>query len=207
MLNILCAINLFFFMGAEDHPWSQKLSDEVLTKSEFIETLKEEVTIVPVVCSEELENKYKIAEFPTLVLADASGEMIYKTSYLPLEAKPFALHFQKVLKDYRELNEALVCVDTLKEEELEALYAASKQMGGQAQEILEKALKKQKSPYVLLDEYAQLWKTRKRTDPDLQLLRKKIQQRDPKNEKSTLLHLAMIEFKGLSAKLKKKRIR
>lgn len=204
MLNILCAINLFFFMGSEDHPWSQKLSDEVLSKVEFIETLKEELTIVPVVCSEELENKYKVAEFPTLVLADASGEMIYKTSYLPLEAKPFALHFKKVLKDYRDLKSALVCVDALREEELEALYAVSKQIGGQAHEILEKALKKQKSPYVLLEEYAQLWKTRKRTDPEIQLMRKKIEERDPKNEKSTQLHLAMIEFKGLAAKLKKK---
>lgn len=204
VINVLCSINLFFFMGAENHPWSQKLSEEVLTKSEFIETLKDELTIVPVVCSDELENKYKVTEFPTLVLADPSGELIYKTAYLPLEAKPFALHFKKVLKDYRDLKEALVCVDALAEEELEALYATSKKLGGHSLEVLEKALKKQKSPYVLLDQYAQLWRTKKRSDPELYAMRKKIEDTDPKNEKSTLLHLAMIEFKGLSSKLRKK---
>ncbi len=204
MIALLCAIDLFFFMGSEEHPWSRKLSEEVLTKPEFTETLKEELTLIPIVCSDELEERYKVREFPTLVLVDSTGEVIYKTSYLPLEAKSFALHFKKVLKDYRELKSALSCVETLQEEEMEGLYMKAKALGGSSQEILDKALKKRETPFFLLEQYAELWRTRKRTDPEIAAMRKKIEQSDPKNFKSTQLHLALIEFKALSVKLKKK---
>src|SRR5262249_6006006 len=70
------------------------------------------------------------------------------------------------------------------------------------QQVLDEGLKKDKGAFFLMQQYAALIEKEKMKERSVQRLRRRILERDPKNEHGTHLKVALTDFQVLSKKLK-----
>lgn len=206
---------LLAFVGSDWCPWSQKFESEILTRSEFIKDLKEDVICVWIdfpenasLSSERLEmnqtlkEKYLVKELPTLILLDPWEEQVAKLNYLPLDCADFAKHIHELIGDFKEMKLVLETSDLtkLKGEELEVLYSKAKKLGCHRyiEAIINAGLTVDRGTYFLLEKYSNCLETGKIKEPQTEELRKTIIAKDPKNQTGAHLKLAMLDFQTLS---------
>ncbi len=207
------------FLGTDWCPWSEKLESDVLMKEKFLEGLRDEAIFVRLDFPEygkgevnkelaRLKEKFKIAEFPTLLLLDEEENEIIKLGYMPMQPEEFSLYIKKMLADWSFVKKATAAgCDLLKEDALESLYLKAKSSGfnGFKEEILEKGLALARGPFFVMEKYATLIECgKKMSKPEMQTLRKEILKRDPHNKKGTQLKLAVLDFQVLANKKNQK---
>jgi protein disulfide-isomerase len=102
---------LINFTGSDWCSWCIKLSDEVFTKQEFIDYAKANLILLKLdfpkripqsnelkMQNRNLQNKFNINGYPTIVLADKEGTEIQRTGYQPGGAVAYVSHLQELLK-------------------------------------------------------------------------------------------------------------
>lgn len=212
---------LLAFTGSGWCPWSNRMEEDILSKSEFGLALRDDVIFVRIDFPESdvlpierktqyfgLKKRYGIQELPTLVLIDSSGDEIIKMGYMPLESKEFASRLKTALTDYRQLK-AVVGSPSLLEmrgEEIQELYKKTDGLSITTvrQQLLEAGLKSDQDAFFMLEQYEKMLATHAVQDPQVQQLRKKIASRDPIGSRGIQLKLATAEFNSMARQLKKK---
>ncbi|MBO7684323.1 MAG: thioredoxin family protein [Kiritimatiellae bacterium] len=100
------------FSGSDWCGWCKKLDREVFAKPEFMDGVKNDFVLVMIdsprdksLLSEkaakqnpELQRKYKISGYPTVLIMDADGEVLEKTGYRDGGAEAYAKYLQGVKK-------------------------------------------------------------------------------------------------------------
>jgi len=196
---------LVAFVGPNWCPWSDKIFEDVLTKPEFINALKESVLFVRVDFpysgarqeSEALKEKYHIRQLPTLVLVSPQEEEIAKVGYLPLKAPEFAIHIERILHGYQKLVKKMDQSDVLQMpvEELRHLYRESctYHLAKYTEILLSAGLAKDPGSFFLLEKYSELIKTQPKK---AKAVREEIETRDPENKEGAHLQLAIFDFQA-----------
>lgn len=207
---------LIAFLGPSWCPWSDKLEAEILVDKTFIEGVKKEVVLLKVDLPQDFEKssskdnsflhlkqRYQIQECPTLVLAQSTGEEIAKLKYLPLNSREYVTYVKEVLLDFNNMLYATKehYFKLLQVEEIKKLYAKAGKFADQTfkRMLLEKGLKEDQGTYFLLEQYGQFLSDRGIQNKKTEKLRKKILERDPKNEDGVRLKLAIMDFESLAS--------
>ena len=98
------------FSGSDWCGWCKKLDAEVFSKAEFKAYAKESVVLLlvdfpakkklpesTVKQNEELQKKFGIQGYPTVILLDAEGKELARTGYQPGGAAAYVEHLKKLL--------------------------------------------------------------------------------------------------------------
>lgn len=212
---------LLAFMGSGWCPWSIKMEEDILSKTEFSTAMCEDVLFVRLdfpqqdvlslekkVQFNNLKRRYMIQELPTLVLVDASGEEIYKIGYVPMEAQEVAACLKMAIRDYLQIKNVVgtPMLQEMKGEEIRDLYKKAHVLSanGVRQQLLEAGLKSDQDAFFLMVQYESLLHTSSLQDSQVQQLRRKIAAQDPGGVKGIQLKLATVEFNILAKQLKKR---
>ncbi|NGX48303.1 MAG: Disulfide bond reductase DsbH [Chlamydiae bacterium] len=203
---------LIVFLGPNWCPWSDQLEVEVLASNAFLENLEKEVVLLKVDIPEDfdeegfpgqdLRNQFHVEECPSLVLVESSGEEIAKLSYLPIDQKEFVTYIKETLSDHRKISRITKQqLDKLKVEELKSLYAKAGRLADVTfkKALLDQGLKSDRSPFFLLEQYSNLFTSRKMSSWKLRSIRKKIIARDPENKEGYQRKLAVMDFEALAS--------
>lgn len=199
---------ILVFLGTEWCPWSQKLQNEVLSKSEFQEGLNSFV-LVKVELPQfgkldegksSLKEKFSVEEVPSLVLIDTLGEEIAKLGYMPLPADEFTSLFQEIFSSYQEIKSAQL--STLTPEALQELYVKALKFGFNnfRYDILAAGLQVDKTPFFLLEKYKILVESGKNKEDEALALKKELIKQDPKNIHGVHRTMAVVDFHRLSSR-------
>jgi protein disulfide-isomerase len=198
------------FIGADFCPWSQKMIDEVLGSSAFVNKMCPEAILWQ--CSlhadgnakeDQMRHKYKIEECPTLLLLDPQGREFARFGYLPLDALSFAEQLIETIVDFKEICSALQepahKYDAKKWQEL---YGKTKQFSSTdfKKLVLERGVQEDTGTDLLLEKYIFLLEKNKLKDRAVRSCREKLTQKDPDNRFGTQFKIAMADFHKLSAK-------
>ncbi|MFC1568626.1 thioredoxin family protein [bacterium] len=99
------------FSGSDWCGWCIKLSDEVLTQKAFLNYAKNNLVLTIADFprrkkqaeslkkqNEELAKKYKVQGFPTVMILDPDGNLVYQTGYRAGGAEVYVTHVQEIIK-------------------------------------------------------------------------------------------------------------
>ncbi len=206
-------ILLIAFVGPGWCHWSDKLIKEVLAKEPFTSCMQRDFVLLKVDFPENsselsaLKEEYQVEECPLLVLTEPSGKTIAKIGYMPLGPEAYATYIKETLRDFHFVRQAAdpLCLKDLKVDDLKAAYAKAKRFTGDnfAKVILETGLKIDSGTFFLIEQYASLL-TKAGREHEMQEMRSKIVERDPQNERGSLLRIALLDFENMARGVKKK---
>jgi len=212
---------LLAFTGSGWCPWSIKMEEEIISKSEFASQLRDDLLFVRIDFPEQdvlpiekktqyfgLKRRYAIQELPTLVLVDSCGDEILKMGYTPVNAAEVAGRIKSAIIDYRQLKAVVGApyLHEMKGTEIQELYKKTSNLSitHVRKQLLEAGLKSDQDAFFMLEQYENLLGSRSLYDPEVQQLRKKISERDPLGNRGIQLKMATAEFNNLARQLKRK---
>jgi protein disulfide-isomerase len=186
---------LIAFLGSESCPWSKKMQLELLSDQKFLESLD---AFILVKAGEQEQQRYSVEDFPALLIANTNQEEITRVGYMPISAGEFSEYLNEIVLTYRKIKEA--DLTTLKIEELQEFYFQSLKYGLNhfRHEIMTVGLKKDRSPFFLLEKYKLLVEAGKFKDKETLAVRKELIRRDPKNAFGVHRTFAIVDFHQLS---------
>ncbi|HSX04365.1 MAG TPA: thioredoxin family protein [Rhabdochlamydiaceae bacterium] len=196
---------LIVFLGPEECPWSQKLDADILSAPEFQEGLSQDFILLKT-HDVQFAKKLHLKEYPMIALSDFQGETLAKMHYLPLSAGDFSLYIKELFFDFQLIKMAVgnQYLRQMPFEQLKTLFQKALRLENShfKELILEEGLKKDKGAFFLMQHYASSIEKEKIKERRIQRLRKRILERDPKNEHGTHLKIALTDFQVLSKKSK-----
>ncbi|HSX12343.1 MAG TPA: thioredoxin family protein [Rhabdochlamydiaceae bacterium] len=196
---------LIAFLGSEECPWSQKWDAEILNSPEFKQLLDQNFVLLKNQ-DRQIAKRYHVAQYPLLILLDGQGELVAKISHLPLPACESAALIKELFFDFQfiKLSIADHYLKQMGFEQLKTLLQKVTRLenGHFKEQVLEEGLKKDRGAFFLMQQYASLIEKEKIKERHIQRLRKRILERDPKNEHGTHLKVALTDFQVLSKKSK-----
>lgn len=211
---------LLFFTGSDWCGWCHKLEKEVLNTSEFAEKAGNQFIFVtidfplykpadPKVAEQNknLQKKYDVKGFPTLVIIDKNEQTIGTTGYRPGGAHSYADYLLKMVGDYGQYRGKLTDskTNTLSSSDLKSLFHKANELGRQedAARLISLGIASDEKGFFLLERYRTLAFEGEIHSAEALAIKKEIQSYDPNNDKETLYQLALIEFEALSEEMSK----
>lgn len=211
-----------FFTGSDWCVWCQRLEKESLETQAFDSALQNKILFVKVDFprrtqldpgttsrNEELQRKYRINGFPTIVLIDANGSQIGVTGYRPGGGKAFAEHLLKMTDDFGSYKTKMKQMENnatpLSGGELKQLYRKAREFNKVDDQIkiVQKGLISDRSDYFGIERYRFLGQEGQIHDREAASLKKKLLENDPNNQKLTHFQIACIEFDAYSDEMEK----
>ncbi len=193
------------FLNPQECPWSQKLEGDLLSSAEFTDALSQEFILLKTQ-NGPFAKRYHVKEYPIIALFDFQGELFAKVHDLPLPAGDFAAYIKELFFDFQLIKMAIAghYLKQMPFEQLKTLFQKVDRLenGHFKKEILEEGLKKDRGAFFLTQQYLALIEKEKIKDSKIQKLRKRILERDPKNEHGTHLKIALADFHALAKKVK-----
>lgn len=187
------------FLGGDLCPWSEKMRQEVLSSSEFIEGVKKMGYFFPLSVNLEkqkgaLQKIFYVEETPTVVLFDYSQEEIARLSFLSMSPSEYVARFQELIQDF----ESVVAFIQKPEEKISEkgmidLYERSKKLSSKCykKEILQIGLKKEKGSFFALERYADLLSSSKPKSSEVAKLKKELLAKDSDGSQGIRLKVAI----------------
>lgn len=186
---------LIAFFGSESCPWSKKLQSDLLSQERFLNSLE---AFILVKAGEREQLIYAVEDLPALIIANANQEEITRVGYMPITPEEFSDYLNEIFASYEKIKKADLAA--LKAEELQEFYFQSLKYGFNnfRHEILAMGLKRDKTPFFLLEKYKLLVEAGKLKDKETLVVRKELVRRDPKNAFGVHRTLAIVDFHQLS---------
>lgn len=190
---------LLVFLSLNSCPWCDKLIKEILDQESFKESISESFNLLKVymtdVSWEEISKKYHIDQVPMFVLIDKDGMELTRTGYLLKTPQEMAEHLKGLLTKIEILNEKISQLDfkAAPVEILRHYYTEAKTLGFKKlqTQLLSQGLQVDTGTFFLLEQYKNyLGIDRKKAKK----IKEEIKIRDPHNQESSQLQLALLEF-------------
>jgi protein disulfide-isomerase len=207
-----------FFNGSDWVGSAMKLKHEVLDTPTFQKKIGTQFVFMEVdfpkysalqealaAQNESLKNRFKIEEFPSLLLLDVHERVITKISYIPENVEQLANDLLKIMEQDAELNTSLKQIQVVSCAQLQQLYQTAQDLGNiQAiEKILETGLKKE-DPFFYLEKYRLLVENGEMKSEQAVVLRQKLLSFCPAgvhvNGQSIPFTVALIDFQEISQK-------
>lgn len=213
---------LLFFTGSDWCGWCHKLENEVLDTMDFSDAAASKFVFVMVDFpmkkaqdpklaqqNKELQKKYDVKGFPTVILIDAQQNQIGVTGYRPGGAKAYVDHLMKMVNDYNGYQKKMSALESKapSSKELLALYDKAKELcrDEDACRIIKLGMKSPDNRVFLLENYRRLSKEGQIHDPEAHAIKQQLVTLDPNNQNKTLYDLAIIEFEAYSDEMEKEK--
>ena len=201
-----------FFLGGQWCPWSQKLSQEILKSSLFLDKVGKDAILWEIALEKETQDdairqKYSVTECPQILLLDPKGKEFARFGFMPLEAKEYGNELVAVIDHFHEICAALDRKGGDFEEEVwKDLFLKAKKLSAAcyASVILERGLKKEKGVFFHLEKFASLLEKYKPKHPEVLKVKQQLLKKDPENKLGTHFKVAVLEFQKISSRLKSK---
>lgn len=205
---------LLFFTGSDWCGFCHKLENEVLGTTEFADKLgdkfifvmidfPQKTAIPPQVASQnkELQKKYNIRGFPTIILIDESEQKMGVTGYQAGGAKPYIEHLLKITTDFKGYKQKVAQLGKGSDEEnLVALFEKAKELSRpeDIDKIISLGVSKKDNRFFLLERYRILSEGQSIHDLEAKEIREELLSKDPQNKEGTALEIALIDFESLA---------
>lgn len=145
----------------------------------------------------ELQKKYRIKTFPTVVLLDAEGHEITKLVYDTNNPESFADRMVDLALTYEKISERVASskMHKIKTPELQALYEEASRLQSPylTHCILEEGVQRDEGTFFQVERYSNLVRNGSHDSQEAKELKKTIQQRDPEDHSGSLLRLALLD--------------
>lgn len=211
---------ILFFTGSDWCGWCHKLEDEVLNTHEFAEAAKDKFVFVKLdfpmhsqsdattlAQNKQLQKKFEVKGFPTLVILDDQQQQIGVTGYRPGGPNAYADHLLKIVNDYLGYHKKMSALEQRKSssEELEHLYCKAQELCryDEANKIVKIGMDQKDNLFFLQERYRFLADEGQIHEPEAQALKTKILSLDPNNENKSHYNLAVIDFEAYSEEMAK----
>lgn len=209
---------LIFFTGSDWCGWCQKLDKEVLTTQEFYQVagdqfvfllvdfpLKSSLDSTVVAQNRELQKKFDVKGFPTLVIIDDEQQTIGVTGYRQGGPASYAEHLLKMVQDFKKYKKdlSLLTQNPRDAKALEPLYEKARALGCKedAEKILLLGLKAPDNRFFLLERFRQLADKGLIHSTEAHITRQELLAKDPANELKTHYEVAVIEFEAFAEEM------
>lgn len=208
---------ILYFTGSDWCTWCKKLEREVFDTNEFAESAGDRYIFLKLDFpldkraltqqlrdqNEQLQKKYDIHGFPTLVIIDsAAQQQIGTTGYRPGGGRPYAEHIKKMVENHSSYKEKLSSSQTQKLSGLEIrkLYEKSKELDlpNDTTYLLKIGMKSELRNYFLTERYRFLAEEGHIHGKEAVAIKQQLLELDPVNEQHTHYDLAVIEFEAYS---------
>ncbi len=203
---------LLLFTGSDWCTWCKKLDKEVFASPEFANAAADKFIFVmvdfPVNKSlpdnitkqnKELQKKYGIAGYPTVVLLDPTHQkQIATTGYKPGGGAEYAKHLLSLIQSHASYNKKISDLDNplLTGTELKEMYNSATDLGRtqEANAIAIRGLTSDQNHFFMLERYRLLAEQGQINNDEAQAIKNQLIASDPTNLQHTHYQLAIIDF-------------
>ena len=209
---------VLFFTGSDWCVWCKKLESESLSTKDFEQAAASQFVFVKIdfpqkgsqpaaeaTKNKDLQKRFDVRGFPTIVILDPHGQKIGVTGYRPGGGKSYASHLMKMVEEYSSYKSKMSRLDQddLSGAELKLLFKQARQLQQTSDiaKIIEKGKTSDRKDFFLIEEYRLLAKEGKIASTEAASLKKQLLTDDPKNSHLTHYQIACIDFDALSDKL------
>lgn len=207
---------VLFFTGHDWCSWCVKLEKEVFDTPEFVEVAGDRYVFLKLdfplysplppqlsAQNKQLQKKYDIRSFPTLVILDPTGQQqIGTTGYRPGGGRQYAEHLKKMIENHTNYKEKLNSsqTQTLSGLELRKLYEKSKELDlpNDTAYLLKIGMNSELRNYFLTERYRLLAEEGLLHDKEAVAIKQQLLKLDPYNEQHIHYDIAVIEFEAYS---------
>lgn len=211
---------ILFFTGSDWCGWCNRLEEEAFDTVAFQESAGDKFIFLKLdyplyksldarttAQNKQLQKKYDIRSYPTLVILDSDQQPIGTTGYKPGGGKTYASHVLKMVNDYTAYKQQMRSVDKDKQKfsgaDLKKLYEKSKELnlGNDTNKIIKAGMTSDYAHYFQVERYRALAEEGLIHDKEAITLRHKILAEDPTNAEHTHYDVAVIDFEAYSEQL------
>lgn len=210
---------ILFFTGSDWCSWCNKLEKEVFDTNEFASTAGDRFVFLKLdfphyvtspaqtaqlsAQNKQLQKKYDIKSYPTVVVLDPSGQQqIGVTGYRPGGGRQYAEHLKKMVENHTNYKEKLNSSQTQKLSgvELRKLYEKSKELDlpNDTNYLLKIGMDSELRNYFLTERFRLLAEEGLIHDKEAVAIKQQLLALDPYNEQRTHYNIAVIEFEAYS---------
>lgn len=207
---------VLFFTGSDWCSWCSKLEKEVFESQEFAELAGNEyvflmldfplyTALTPQLSAQnkQLQKKYDIRSFPTLVILDsAAQQQIGVTGYRAGGGRQYAQHLKKMVDNHTSYREKLSTAHTQKLSgvELRKLYEKSKELDlpNDTSYLLKIGMESELCNFFLTERYRFLAEEGLIHDKEAVAIKQQLLELDPDNDQHVHYDIAVIEFEAFS---------
>ncbi|WP_348663158.1 thioredoxin family protein [Chlamydia vaughanii] len=204
---------LIFFSGSDWNGSCMKIRKEVLTSLEFAKKIVGKFICLEVdfprhskqsealrIQNTDLKSKFKIDEFPSLLVLSHDGREIYKIGSFGNETgENLGESLCNIIDNDFFISNAYPLIHTLSMEDLQKYYRLSEEIS--RKDFMDKALElgvRNDDYFFLSEKYRLLVESGRMDSEECQRVKSKLLNKDPKNEKHTHFTVALIEFQELA---------
>lgn len=209
---------VLFFTGSDWCVWCKKLESEALETKDFEQAAASQFVFVKIdfpqkgsqpaaqaTQNKDLQKRFDVRGFPTIVILTPQGQKIGVTGYRPGGGKSYASHLMKMVEEFTSYKSKMSTLDkdAPSGAELKMLFKQARQLQ-QTQDIakiIEQGKTSDRKDFFLIEEYRLLAKEGKIASPEAASLKKQLLTDAPKNSYLTHYQIACIDFDALSDKL------
>lgn len=202
---------LLFFTGSDWCGWCTKLEKEILENREFVGSTADKFVFVKLDYpmkkkldaettrqNEELQKRFAIRSFPTVVLLDPDQQPIGVTGYRSGGGKQYAAHLIKMVDDFIAYKEQMKRLGAHKfsGKELKRLYQKAEEFGLKRDQslLVTIGVDSDLPQFFLAERYRQLVSEGKGASQEAQVVKGRLRTVDPDNTHLSHYQIAMIDF-------------
>lgn len=211
---------LLFFTGTDWCTWCNRLEEEVLNTTEFADVVADKFIFVkldfpfykqqdPATTNQnkQLQKKYDVRSFPTVILLDSKQQKIGVTGYRAGGARQYASYLLRMLNDYHAYSSKLQKLDqqNLSGTELRQLLEKARELGAEeeALRIVKQGLVSDLKPYFQMERYRYLAEEGLIHEEEAAALKQQLLSADSRNERKIHFQIAVIEFEAYSEEMER----
>ena len=206
---------LLFFTGSDWSGWGMKMKKEILDSPQFAEKVGNHFVFVEIDFPKhknlsldeseqnvQLKEKMDISEYPRLVVMDSAEREIARLGYTSEEGEVLGQDLLQIVERDQSLSNVMRELEFHSDSssQLEGYYALAQELQrlDDCDRILEKGLRSSSPHFFQLEKYRLLVEEGKREKAETVVLRHRLLESDPNNEKGAHFTLALIDFQHLS---------
>lgn len=205
---------VLFFTGSDWCGWCSKLEQESLDTPDFAQAVGDKFifvkldfplnrTLAPQLAAQnkQLQKKYNVRGFPTLVILDGHQQtQVGTTGYRPGGGRAYADHLSKIISDFSGYQQKTQQMQKQKysSAELKKLYETAQMFGydEDVKQIINAGIVSDDSSFFMVERYRMMAAEGLLATPEAVKLKQQIIEQDPNNEKMTQYQIALITFEA-----------
>lgn len=211
---------LLFFTGSDWCGWCHKLENEALLTNEFYDAAGDKFVFVMVdfplkspldakttAQNKELQKKYGVQGFPSVIILDENLQKIGQTGYQSGGGKAYAEHLKKMVEGFKGYKQKMSKLNSsnLDSDELQTLYGKALELcrPEDACRIIKVGMQNKDNRFFLLERFRFLAHEGQIHTSETQGLRQQLLLQDKNNELKTHYDIAVIEFEAYAHEMEK----
>lgn len=202
---------VLFFTGSDWCTWCHKLEDEALNTPEFAESAANDFVFVrldfpmrtkqdPILLDQnkELQQKYEVRSFPSIILITSDDRQIGVTGYRPGGGQQYAEHLKSMKRNFSAYKAEVSKLGqgVLSGTDLKSIYRQAKEYKfiEDQVKIAKEGVHSDRGHFFMIERYRFLAEEGKIHAPEAVLVKNMLRKSDPSNSYLTHYQLACIEF-------------